>query len=617
MLLNASVVQRRMSDFSTIQARVRKWLAEAPGRRILLLLDEADHFLAADRFVEGVRRYPTVLELRQLAMDTDGAFKFVLAGLHDVQRTSRDPNTPLAQLGRPICIGPLLEGGEHVEARLLIEAPMAALGYRFAAPDLVTRILSYTNYYPSLIQQFCHLLVDHLSKPGLRPPFDPRSTPPYRIEERHIDDAYHAQSLREAIRTRFSLTLDLDKRYKLIALMMALEALDDREILVHGYDASEVRAKALEWWEAGFPPDERGLDVFRTLLDEMVGLGVLAKAGPDRWTLRSPNVLNLLGTSKDIEDALLGTTTEEAKPTYNHLHFRRADKDEVMRRSPLTGMDESRLAQRECGTAIVFGARAASRHQLSHFLSLTSGLSEVREPPRRLDDPESLCKWLSTLLVLRNQLIFALVDESHPWDERWIKDGRSFLQRHRSRERIIRLLFVGDPLKAWHWLECPEQVRTQIESELGVERINLRPWHETAVRSWLFEAGFGTASNEARQRLSEVTGNWGELLCRFADRCREKTHRWPELLEGFARETDASVLAPLFELVPEAVAALRMLADLGTAGTLEEICNHSGIDLALARRTASWAEMLGYAHRDHSGWIVPTVVLQALEGASA
>ncbi|HCF60852.1 MAG TPA: hypothetical protein DFS52_22980, partial [Myxococcales bacterium] len=352
------------------------------------------------------------LELRRLAEDTNGAFKFVLAGLHDVQRTSRDPNTPLAQLGRPVCIGPLLEGGEHVEARRLVEEPMEALGFRFASPDLVTRILSHTNYYPSLIQQFCHLLVEHLSNPGVAR-FDPRSTPPYRVEERHVDDAYRAQSLREAIRKRFSLTLDLDPRYRLIALVMALEALEDRELLVRGYDAWEIRTKALEWWEPGFPPGERGLDVFRTLLDEMVGLGVLHKTGADRWTLRSANVLNLLGTYKDIEEELERAISAEVKPSYNHLYFRRADLTDVMRRSPLTGMDESRLAQHESGAAMVFGARAASRDQLSKFLVPTLGLSVVQTPPIRLDGPDSLCRWLSTLLELRAQPVFALVDESH------------------------------------------------------------------------------------------------------------------------------------------------------------------------------------------------------------
>ncbi|HCF60853.1 MAG TPA: hypothetical protein DFS52_22985, partial [Myxococcales bacterium] len=64
-LLDQGVLQRRMSDFSTIQARVREWLDAVPGRRILLLLDEADRFLAADRVVDELRRYPTVLELRR------------------------------------------------------------------------------------------------------------------------------------------------------------------------------------------------------------------------------------------------------------------------------------------------------------------------------------------------------------------------------------------------------------------------------------------------------------------------------------------------------------------------------------------------------------------------
>jgi hypothetical protein len=147
----------------------------------------------------------------------------------------------------------------------------------------------------------------------------------------------------------------------------------------------------------------------------MVGLGVLRKSGPDRWALRSANVLNLLGTHKDIEEALARAISAEPPPPYDHLSFRRADASDPMRRSPLTGMQESRLAQRESGAAIVFGSRAAGILSLAKFLEPTLGLSVVQEPPGRLEDWEGLRQWLQTLLTERARPVFAVVDESHPW----------------------------------------------------------------------------------------------------------------------------------------------------------------------------------------------------------
>ena len=102
-------------------------------------------------------------------------FKVLFAGLHNVQRTTKQENHPLAHYGDPLCIGPLLANGEWREARALVERPLASLGFRFESPDLVTRILSQTNYtYGSLIfragwQQPCKALYKYLQRSPKRP----------------------------------------------------------------------------------------------------------------------------------------------------------------------------------------------------------------------------------------------------------------------------------------------------------------------------------------------------------------------------------------------------------------------------------------------------------------
>jgi hypothetical protein len=135
-----------------LQEKLRSWLAVDSRRRILLLLDEADRFLEDDANKDFAR----TSSLKRLMEHTDRRFKVVFAGLHNVQRATRQQNHPLAHFGEPICVGPLLDNDEWKEARALIDRPFHSIGFRFDSPDLVIQILSRTNYYPSLIQLYCN-----------------------------------------------------------------------------------------------------------------------------------------------------------------------------------------------------------------------------------------------------------------------------------------------------------------------------------------------------------------------------------------------------------------------------------------------------------------------------
>ena len=98
---------------------------------------------------------------------TERRFKAVFAGLHNVLRTTRLSNNPLAHYGNPICVGPLVTNGEWTHAQALIQEPLGALGYDFEDGKLVVRILSQTNYYPSLIQIYGNKLVKHLNNQNM------------------------------------------------------------------------------------------------------------------------------------------------------------------------------------------------------------------------------------------------------------------------------------------------------------------------------------------------------------------------------------------------------------------------------------------------------------------
>ena len=209
----------------TLLRHLQTWLEEDKSRRILLLLDEADKFLESDgtrsrqnNKVEG--EFIQTSRLKGLMDRTNRRFKVVFAGLHNVQRTTRLENHPLAHYGKPICIGPLLDNGEWREARNLVKRPLASIGYELS-DDLVTRILSQTNYYPSLIQLYCKELLEDVNENHLIK-FNLKNTPPYHITDRQVDEAYQSQDLRKAIRDRFMWTLQLDRAVRSHCLLYHL-----------------------------------------------------------------------------------------------------------------------------------------------------------------------------------------------------------------------------------------------------------------------------------------------------------------------------------------------------------------------------------------------------------
>ena len=192
----------------------------------------------------------------------------------------------------------MTSNGEWKEAQSLVREPLQGVGCRFERDDLSTRILAHTNYYPSLIQLYGDELMRRLR--------DSEKTFPYDIDDDDIDDAYNSRELRAKIRERFLLTLQLDQRYEVIAYALAYELKEGTD-LDRGLERDRIREAVRVWWPEGFQLRDVEFDM---LLQEMEGLGVLRAMEPDRYTLRNPNILLLLGNREDFEKAL----TREREP---------------------------------------------------------------------------------------------------------------------------------------------------------------------------------------------------------------------------------------------------------------------------------------------------------------
>jgi RNA polymerase sigma factor (sigma-70 family) len=570
--------------------RIKSWLELEDRRRFLLLLDEADNFLEAD----GKEDFSRCDELRKLMTETNRRFKVVFAGLHNVLRTTRQANHPLAHFGKPICIGPLLNNGEMRAATALVKRPLASLGYRFQPEDLIPRILWQTNYYPSLIQLYCEQLLKHITNPDV-PTFDPKISPPYAIASRHVEEAYQSQDLRKEIRDRFKLTLGLDKRYEVIAYSIADGSQQNETGMEDGFSVSWIREQVLYWWSEGFA-GRSSEDEILALLEEMVGLGVLRETDAGYFTLRSSNLALLMGTQPEIEEELL--RHREPQPEYEPATFRsplvknKADS----RRSPLTVQQESELLRREYGVSIIFGCQAAGIDDLRVFMEAAfskkdckihylENLSDRSDFSQRLTEISNRRKKDTTTLVV--------VSPTTPWSKDWVEEAIKKIKRLKKEDSFIQLAFVADPQKAWQ-LVIPNLIGLDSFKELRF--FSLKPWHDAALRHWLEDAKL-PRELEVRKKITAVTGNWSNLLQEFYQFSQANPHCWQDCLGELKHQfnnSDKLINSMGFDgCEPQRKLVMRTLAEWGEAAAVEELIEVlDDVSPEIVKQTLRWAELL-------------------------
>jgi hypothetical protein len=595
--------------------QIQRWLNEQSGRRILLLLDEADRFLESDGQQRSDSQDPNsafayAVRLKGLMDTTERRFKVVFAGLHNVQRTTRLANHPLAHYGHPLQIGPLLDNEEWRAARALIEHPTGVLGFQFRTPDLVTRILSQTNYYPSLLQLYGHYLLEHM----IRRPFDPRNSPPYAISAERVEDAYRSTELRKAIRDRILWTLDLDPRYRVIAFAIAWATLTAGEETPEGYLVGDIRKEVITFWEVGFR-DVPSEDAFRVLLDEMVGLGILRAVDGNRYALRNPNVVALLGTREEIEAELLSNAEREPPLVYEAATFRsayhRQGQIEPHRRSPLTAQQEAELRAQTNGVTIIFGTPTAGLDTLLDFLELAFGQEIVR-----VEDVSDAAAFARRLTALRDEctrdaVTLILVSARCPWTARWAEEATGWISRRRTKDAFVRVVFVADPQTTWALTSTENDLLEQLITQ-GVSTLTLRPWHDTALRQWLEDNRFAPCDKAARERITNVTGNWPRLLQAFYDKARAAARvrgadkagadllRWEDALTALEADLaavprardEAHALGLRLPAARRVIEALHAL-DGASVADLESVLEGSDLLPVPVEATVRWADRLG------------------------
>ena len=575
--------------------QIREWLDGRDTRRLLLLLDEADHFL----LVDSENDFRVSARLKGLMDETNRRFKVVFAGLHNVLRTTRHANHPLAHLGDPICVGAMTSNGEWKEAQALVREPLQAVGCRFGRDDLSTRILAHTNYYPSLIQLYGAELTRRLR--------DSDSAFPYTVDDDAIDHAYGSRELRDAIRERFLLTLQLDQRYEVICYALAHELREGTD-LERGLTRDRIREEATGWWPEGFGTRNSEFDM---LLQEMEGLGVLRAIESDRYTLRNPNILLLLGNREDFEKALTRERTPEAP--YAPASFRaryRSESHTSARRGPLTRQQESELHRG--GVGVICGCPAAGLEDVQEFLRQSIGSDEFSriQPAANAVEFE---RQLGKLRSVRNTVTVRLVPPSLKWDGGWVRTAKRVLEQKAQGKRLWnRVAFIATPDQLWRLLT------DAAESELeGVDWFSLGPCDLTFLRRWLDDIN-ATADRSDAEDFLRISGGWPVELLRFGT--KRASRRWQTRIEELRREAEknpAKRLRDEFGLTDEAEAVFRGLAgadDPFDEESVELVAGEIGVEPRLVQLRVAWGERLGLLSLTEDGsWTFNSLVRRLIE----
>ena len=545
-LIAAGLIPKNRSALSnpgSIREAILQLMRDVPERRILILLDEADYFLEASALESP--EFFTVNEFLNLMDATDYRFKVVFAGNYNTQRFSHIPNQRLTRSGEPVVVGPL----ETTAAIDLIRKPAEELGFRFESLDVVLKILSYTSCHANLLQYYMHeLLRDLYSHIG-------HKMPPYIITARNVDEIYSRLDVQETMQSRIALTLKLDKEYRLVCFIAALH--DDGGTpdspFTRFYKLTELLTLAREYWSAGFASVT--VDLMRSKLDEMCGLGLLIRNQSGLYRISSASLMRLFGTIDEIREKVYEIALSEpnANTTDDELHAWVGDRPG--RYTPLTYTQERLLSRDRYSLRVILTSNALGREELIAMLPRL--LPSVVLPPLQTGcqavPPEIKggIEWTNYLKNFWAEAaetgVYVLYQQPEPQTADELYSSCHAIQQHlktvsKNQKRSLRVVLLLDPAAAWAWHSMPPEIRRALEEEVQ-DLIVPRRWDLAAIR----------------RRLSETNRNYSDSFC---ENILKETGGWPLLLDKLLLDRWPSSE----ECVTNACA--RLAADLAHGGAL-------------------------------------------------
>lgn len=509
-LVSLKILNKKASSFrDRLVEQIIDAIQKDNHLRITILLDEADNFLAAD----ARQNFNDVQVMRRIMDRTERRFKVVFCGLHSVQRYCSGENHPFAQMmARPQVVGPL----KPEAAVSLIVEPMNAVGFDITMKnnrDAILKILSYTNYNPALIQEFCAELIRQVRKN--------KDNPPYKIDLSNVEAVYRLEDLRSFMRDRFNWTLELDLHYKVLVYSMVFEQLQDEDGYRREFSTAQILEIARSYWPEGF--SSVPFDEVKSLLEELIGLGILVKRS-GAYRLRNGNVVRALGSEQEIFNVIDYMASQPPAPGYDDAGNLKLiideDGDRKTDRSPLTVKQASSLTSLKSGVALIYGSRALELERVP------STLRYILQSGSREGDQAVSCIELSPDIVtlrqledkvnkimnrqqVRRSILFAYANQID------FKDNDLYeiidyladkMLRYKRRVRYLRFIILFDALDTYKWFNNSPLAAAGVEDKVDIT-VSLGRWNEEVLKRVLSDAEIlGTSA--VIDRILEVTGGW-------------------------------------------------------------------------------------------------------------
>lgn len=506
-----------------------------PNLRILILLDEADNFLKAD----AEQDFEIIYKLKQIMDETNRRFKVVFSGLHGVQRFTYMSNHPFAHLDT-INIRPL----EGKAAKALIKEPLALIGYQIE-DNALYRILAYTNYHPAIIQHFCRELVIYeiaTRKYGFKDPL-------YKIDMTSVEAVYRKHDVRKKMYERYEWTVALDEKYEVLVYAMIYDQMKERDGYRKQYNYKNILEMAKDWWEEGFK--KLTLEQGRSLLDELIGLGVLVKVEEyGSYRIKNDNIVRALGTPDEIKSRLERFIDKPASKefTQQSVHRRLDTKSNIW--SPLTIAQEGYLLNKQSGMSLIFASEALGYEYLKTALKELGTKKQnnlvvqfLELPPEYLSYrlihsyfEKKLAKYKTGRIIfyIRATQLFNCSDGIL----KILEELQSQFAKHKlNRNRTIQYWITFNSMEMGQWCQLPSDKRTKIEDESNATII-CEPWDKEMIQrvNKAYKMMDIVPVNEA---MYHATNGWPILLYDFFNQIElNQADGWDprSLLETFKLE---------------------------------------------------------------------------------
>lgn len=284
---------------SALEERLRR--DENELHYLLLLIDEADTLLKDSE----KKQYRPIDQIKQLQSNTNGRFKFVMAGLHNVLRFSKKAlanNSSVPQL-QGITIKPL----SFADARQLLEEPLSYLGFKIpkGEKDIIARILYNTNYFPGLVHFYASRLVKYKQKYAVG------TEPPYILDRDVLTSVLADEEFRQRRVERLKMTLGIGSDegeppyYDMIAHMLCYCSYEADDVMSDGMTAEEVWREFAEM-EVGVIT-ALSIQQLRVLMDELVEMNIFRKTqtkGETRYLFSRTSFIEMLGDTVEVQNHL-------------------------------------------------------------------------------------------------------------------------------------------------------------------------------------------------------------------------------------------------------------------------------------------------------------------------